>query len=240
MPTFDVLVVWPIQAWFAWRAFLLLKRNWYFLGTALLLSTAAFVCGIGETIEFGNQPSLLGASHSGAWLIIFGSCTTAADVLIAVAIMWALVHSKTGWYQTDKTITRWIRLTFEAQLPPTVLALAYVIEWSQTPDSLLGALLIALEGKAYGVGLLYSLNARVSMRSMAVPSDRMTHQPQVFGQNTRLGPTEIHVEVETETYVHGERQRKDDSSSLELGRDQYALNELTGSQARLTDEKSMV
>ena len=37
-------------------------------------------------------------------------------------------------------ITRLVRLTFEAQLPPTLLSIAYVAEWSVTPSSLLGAL----------------------------------------------------------------------------------------------------
>ena len=33
------------------------------------------------------------------------------------------------WAHTDRTIGRWVRLTFESQIPPALLALAYVIEW---------------------------------------------------------------------------------------------------------------
>lgn len=34
------------------------------------------------------------------------------------------------WAATDKLVTKLIRMTFEAQLLPTLLALAYLIEWS--------------------------------------------------------------------------------------------------------------
>jgi len=71
-------------------------------------------------------------------------------------------------------------MTFEAQLLPTLLALAYLIEWSkpclccvqpsltlpaQTPSSLLGAVFQCLQVKAYSIGLLFTLNARVTYKA---------------------------------------------------------------------------
>ena len=53
-----------------------------------------------------------------------------------------------------------------SQIPPTLLGLAYCIEWSQTPSSLLGALFQSLMAKAYTCGLLFSLNARVEMQPL--------------------------------------------------------------------------
>jgi hypothetical protein len=35
------------------------------------------------------------------------------------------------WKHTDKLVTKLVRLTFEAQLLPTCLAMAYLIEWSK-------------------------------------------------------------------------------------------------------------
>lgn len=83
-----------------------------------------------------------------------------------------------------------MRLTFEAQLLPTCLAMAYLIEWSQsaptrvcrlshrgpgqalipsviTPASLLGATFQALQCKTYTFGLLVTLLSRESLKSDA-------------------------------------------------------------------------
>ncbi|EIW67138.1 hypothetical protein TREMEDRAFT_65007 [Tremella mesenterica DSM 1558] len=237
MPLFDVLAVAPVQLFFSHRAFLLSKRSWPLLVLFICLIIAAAIGGLGVTVVFGSQASLLDANKSGAWLIIWNACNCACDVIIAFVIMVTLLRSKSGWSHTDRVITKWVRLTFEAQLPPTFLSLAYVIEWSRTPSSLLGALFQCLEGKAYAVGLLFSLNARVAMQTQAEKPTNPSYQtPQVFGHSRTAGPAEIHVEVETQTYVQGEpvHQRKDDSS-IEEG-DQYQMSNLAyGSQARLTD-----
>ncbi|RXK35623.1 hypothetical protein M231_07103 [Tremella mesenterica] len=235
--TIDVLAVAPVQLFFSHRAFLLSKRSWPLLVLFICLIIAAAIGGLGVTVVFGSQASLLDANKSGAWLIIWNACNCACDVIIAFVIMVTLLRSKSGWSHTDRVITKWVRLTFEAQLPPTFLSLAYVIEWSRTPSSLLGALFQCLEGKAYAVGLLFSLNARVAMQTQAEKPTNPSYQtPQVFGHSRTAGPAEIHVEVETQTYVQGEpvHQRKDDSS-IEEG-DQYQMSNLAyGSQARLTD-----
>jgi len=209
MPTFDGMTVSVVQSFFAYRAFLLTKRNWFVLITAGCLILVAFGGAIGTTVIFVNQPSLLQASVSGPALITWLSATTAADILIAGCILWGLFQSKSGWAHTDKLVGRLIRLTFEAQIPPTFLAMAYVAEWAVQPDSLLGAVFQAVQSKAYTVGLLFSLNARITF-VRASEDNTVTGAPQVFGMKNRPGqPTEIQVEVQTETYVHGNRWRDD-------------------------------
>jgi hypothetical protein len=37
-------------------------------------------------------------------------------------------------------VTRLLRLTFEAQIPPTFFALAYLIQWLIEPENMLGAM----------------------------------------------------------------------------------------------------
>lgn len=65
-----------------------------------------------------------------------------------------------GSRNSHQTITRLIQLTFESQVPPLILATAFVIEFSITPASYLGATFQGIQSKLYCVGLLYSLNAR--------------------------------------------------------------------------------
>ncbi|KAK1922537.1 hypothetical protein DB88DRAFT_495467 [Papiliotrema laurentii] len=208
MPTFDVMCVAVVQAFFAHRAFLLMGRNWFILGLISCLILAACGGAIGVTVVFGSQESLLGANKSGPTLITWTATTTAADVLIAASILRGLLKSKSGWAHTDKLITRLVRLTFEAQLPPTCLSIAYVAEWSVTPSSLLGALFQALQCKAYTIGLLFSLNSRVDFTGKI--NDNLSHNPQVYGMTSRSGRIQSHgpidaiqVEVETETYITG-------------------------------------
>nr|XP_019047978.1 hypothetical protein I302_04599 [Kwoniella bestiolae CBS 10118]OCF26908.1 hypothetical protein I302_04599 [Kwoniella bestiolae CBS 10118] len=200
MPLFDVLCVCVVQSFFAYRAYLLLRRNKYVYAFIMALILASAGGGIGLTIVFGSQPSLLGADKSGPTIITWTSTSCAADVLIAACILWGLLKSKSGWTHTDRVVTRLIRLTFEAQLPPTFLALSYVIEWSQTPSSLLGAVFQALQSKAYTIGLLFTLNARISF-TVNTTDTKSGAAPQVYAMTDRK-PTQLEVTVQHETYIH--------------------------------------
>ncbi|ORY26227.1 hypothetical protein BCR39DRAFT_589745 [Naematelia encephala] len=262
MPTFDAVTVSVVQVSFAYRgkyldqsstilhtakeetAFLLTRRNWYIFGLTLVLILAAAGGAIGVTVVFGSQPSLLGADKSGPTLITWLACTSAADVLIAGSILWGLLRSKTGWAHTDKLIGRLIRLTFEAQLLPTCLAIAYVVEWIITPASLLGA---SLQCKAYTVGLLASLNARVSFTSaqQTVGAGCANTGAQVYEMGGRLAgpPGQITVQVETETWIQDEGDDIDNAHKKELDNESEIQSDpATGytSQARLTHAEALV
>ncbi|ODO01575.1 hypothetical protein I350_06395 [Cryptococcus amylolentus CBS 6273] len=218
MPLFDVLAVIPVQGFFAYRAYLLMNRNKILIGILGLMLLVAAGGGVGVTIVFGGQETLFGATASGPTLIsdsllvspqlslmisAWTAVTTGADVIIAGCILAGLIRSKTGWAHTDKLVSKLVRMTFEAQLPPTFLALAYCIEWSQTPSSLLGAVFQCLQSLAYTIGLLFTLNSRIAFTT--VDNDNRSQQtPQVFGMsnmnNTRRPTDGIHVDVQT--YVH--------------------------------------
>ncbi|WWC64099.1 uncharacterized protein I303_106706 [Kwoniella dejecticola CBS 10117] len=247
MPLFDVLCVCVVQSFFAYRAYLLVRRNKfiYALITALILAAAGG--GIGVTIVFGSQPSLLGADKSGPTLITWTATTTAADVVIAICILWGLLQSKSGWSHTDKLVTRLIRLTFEAQLPPTFLAMAYVIEWSQTPSSLLGAVFQALQSKAYTIGLLFTLNARLTF-TVSQDATKSHVTPQVYAMTDRK-PTQLEVTVQQETYIHNDMYAQQNaqqqtkhaakSDSISDYDEQHAVTNENGSRARLTSPDNM-
>ncbi|GFZ47459.1 hypothetical protein JCM24511_05203 [Saitozyma sp. JCM 24511] len=203
MPLLDALTVSAVQFFFAHRAFLLLGGRYIILIPILLLIATGFASTIGVKILFHRAGSLLEASSTGPPLITWLACTTAADIIIATCILTGLLRSKTGWAHTDKLVTRLIRLTFEAQLPPTFLSIGYVAEWIVQPDSLLGAVFQALQSKAYTVGLLVCLNSRLHFRSGNTEA-YSSGSAQIYGTSkreySRNQPAEITVHVETETY----------------------------------------
>lgn len=59
------------------------------------------------------------------WLI----ATLIADTIITTTILYGLLMVRTGWAHTDKVITRLVRLTFESQLPPSIIALVFLVEF---------------------------------------------------------------------------------------------------------------
>lgn len=81
---------------------------------------------------------------------------------------------------------RYTRMGLEAQVPPLLLALAFVIQYSVAPGSYLGCMFQGVQSKLYAVGLMYSLNARPSSRH-----DRSKSRHHAA----------IQVDVETETYT---------------------------------------
>ncbi|ODN99251.1 hypothetical protein I350_07410 [Cryptococcus amylolentus CBS 6273] len=127
-----------------------------------LLLLASVGGAIWLTVVFGSQKtSLIGIVSSEAPLITWIATTFAADVLIAASIVYGLFKSKTGWLLTHDFIPRWVRLSFEAQLPPTIFALAYCIDWSIEPTSQVDATFQTLQSKLYLIGMLYTVNSRI-------------------------------------------------------------------------------
>jgi hypothetical protein len=132
-------------------------------------------------------------------------------VVITVGIGVGLLRSKTGWAHTDKArrlgcaltqiVNRLVRINLESQVPATVMAMAFLIIFSASapprrsrpvlkPRSLLNFVWQGIQSKFYLIGLLYTLNSRVSFEVRHIS---------VFKPTSRdLGG--ITVDVQTETY----------------------------------------
>lgn len=164
-PVLDTICSSGIQSYFAYRAYLLNRRNIFIPITILFLILTSFAATIAVKVIFGNANSLMEADKVRIPELIWLASIMAADILITLLILNGLLRSKTGWAHTDKAIVRLIRITFESQIPPTILAITFMIEFVQTPASLLGSTLQGIQSKLYTVGLMYSLNSRVSFRS---------------------------------------------------------------------------
>ncbi|KAK4688515.1 hypothetical protein P7C73_g1595, partial [Tremellales sp. Uapishka_1] len=151
-PTLDVVTVSVIQGFFAYRAFLLSGRNWWLQAAIWPFIITAFGGGIGVTVVYGKLVSELEAAASGPCLYTWTAATSAADILITGSILFFLIRSKSGWASTDRLL-------------PSITALAYLAEYVREPSSLLGATFQDIQPKCYAVGLMFAINARVTLRS---------------------------------------------------------------------------
>lgn len=98
-------------------------------------------------------------------------------------------------------INRLVRMNLEAQVPPTLMAVSFLVVFSEPPrvpanivtmpDSLLNFVWQGIQSKFYLIGLLYTLNARISFEIRTIS---------VFRPDTSRPVGGITVDVETETF----------------------------------------
>ncbi|KIR72205.1 hypothetical protein I310_04259 [Cryptococcus deuterogattii CA1014] len=203
-PMLDVICSSGVQSYFAYRAYLLNRRNIFIPIVILLLILTSFAATIAVKVIFGNADSLMEAEKVRIPELIWLASIMAADVIITSLILHGLLRSKTGWANTDKAVVRLIRITFESQIPPTILAITFMIEFVQTPASLLGSTLQGIQSKLYTVGLMYSLNSRVSFKSANKSgfNNSVLSKGQVFAMTGRRDNATNDIHVDVETYVH--------------------------------------
>ncbi|KAF8606777.1 hypothetical protein BDV93DRAFT_326616 [Ceratobasidium sp. AG-I] len=155
----DSMTVIVVQAFFAERAWRLVKRNYFVLVIIGIFILTAFASGITIKIMFSKLPSTL---HAGdvkipAYIWLFG--TVAADLIITVIIIVSLMRNRTGCRETDDFIGKLWRVTFESQLPPTLIAIGLAVEYTIQYSSFIAIPFICVQAKFYGISLLHTLNS---------------------------------------------------------------------------------
>ncbi|KAG8714268.1 hypothetical protein FRC11_009087 [Ceratobasidium sp. 423] len=128
----DSMTVIVVQAFFAIRAWKVANRNWIVLGLITAFALTAFGGGIGVKVVFMQVGSTLRAGDVKVPAYIWLFSTMAADLIITSIILYYLITSRktTGQKATDDVITRLARVTFESQLPPTLIAIGLAIEYT--------------------------------------------------------------------------------------------------------------
>ncbi|BEI87103.1 hypothetical protein CcaverHIS002_0704490 [Cutaneotrichosporon cavernicola] len=91
---------------------------------------------------------------------IWLASTMVTDLIITGAILFGLLKSRTGWTNTNRMITRLIRITLEAQIPATMSAVIYLGAFLTRKSTAVTIAIVYFQSKLYAVGFLYSLNAR--------------------------------------------------------------------------------
>nr|XP_019049961.1 hypothetical protein I302_00381 [Kwoniella bestiolae CBS 10118]OCF28891.1 hypothetical protein I302_00381 [Kwoniella bestiolae CBS 10118] len=224
-----------VQTFYCDRAYKLSGRNKLLGGVIMLLILTSVTGGIGSKITLQSSAS---SATAGAM---------AADFIITVSIMWGLSRSKSGFVQTDQIINKLLTISAETQLPPTLLAIAFLIVFAYKsakaaahPGQVIIDVTTSLDGffmmimpKTYIVGFLAVLNARISLRAVASTNDGSGPQWKQDSYQLRKRTLQDTVKVTTETYVQDERY---DIKTRSVGQERYGHN---GNAGDLGEEDSI-
>ncbi|CAE6391144.1 unnamed protein product [Rhizoctonia solani] len=129
----------------------------------LVLSIAACAGGIGSKIIFMHYDSVAYANKIKITGYICISCTLVLDLLITGIILQYLMRKRTVNKRTNHLMSRLAKVTFESQLPPTLVAVALFCVYTAKNDSFFNVPLILMQFKIYGISLLHTLNVRESL-----------------------------------------------------------------------------
>ncbi|KAF8606812.1 hypothetical protein BDV93DRAFT_327296 [Ceratobasidium sp. AG-I] len=154
----DSMMVIVVQAFFGLRAWSLMKKNWLVGAVILGFMLTAFGGGVGIKVIFTRVGSTLFARdvRVPAYICLF--CTVAADLTITGIIIYYFKFNRTGNQHTDHMLSRLTSITFQSQLPPTLIAIALAVEYSIKYDSFIAIPFICVQGKVYAISLLHTLN----------------------------------------------------------------------------------
>ncbi|CAK9782624.1 unnamed protein product [Cutaneotrichosporon oleaginosum] len=159
-PFIDAVTMSFTQAFFAHRAYRLCDRKiWIPISVLLCILIEISAC-IATRIVFGQLNTQQDSVRVQGTTIIWMAASMVGDSIITGCILFGLVRSRTGIRQTKELIARLIRMTLEAQVPATLVALTLMIEVIIEPANMLGNCIILFQSKIYVVGFFYSLNAR--------------------------------------------------------------------------------
>ncbi|WVW79735.1 hypothetical protein I302_101705 [Kwoniella bestiolae CBS 10118] len=232
-----------VQTFYCDRAYKLSGRNKLLGGVIMLLILTSVTGGIGSKITLQSSAS----SAATIFIYIYTAGAMAADFIITVSIMWGLSRSKSGFVQTDQIINKLLTISAETQLPPTLLAIAFLIVFAYKsakaaahPGQVIIDVTTSLDGffmmimpKTYIVGFLAVLNARISLRAVASTNDGSGPQWKQDSYQLRKRTLQDTVKVTTETYVQDERY---DIKTRSVGQERYGHN---GNAGDLGEEDSI-
>ncbi|KAK6909524.1 hypothetical protein I203_103544 [Kwoniella mangroviensis CBS 8507] len=193
MSIIDIIPSVATQVCFTERAYKLCNRSKLLVGAITICLLVSIVGAVGmPPIRAAVQSGKVDAEQKKVFMYMWLCGSLSADLMITTSIMWSLMKSKTGWKDTDDTISRLIRVMVETQLPPTLLVIFFFIVTFGFPLLYLDIFALWVQSKFYTCGLLASLNSRYSLRR-TTKNDSSNH-----GRTNKTGPV---VHVLTETYV---------------------------------------
>ncbi|KAG8683845.1 hypothetical protein FRC11_012999 [Ceratobasidium sp. 423] len=160
----DSATVIVVQGFFAIRAWRLVNKSYPVLLIIGAFALTAFGGGIAVKVMFTGFGSTLRAGDVKVPAYIWLFCTVVADLTITVIILYFIVANRTGWSGTDNILTKLARMTFESQLPPTLIAIGLATEYTIKYDSFVAIPFICVQAKFYGISLVHTLNGRVNLK----------------------------------------------------------------------------
>ncbi|WVQ94412.1 hypothetical protein IAU59_001491 [Kwoniella sp. CBS 9459] len=215
-----------VQIFYCDRAYRLSGKNKFLAGIILTFIVISLIGGIGSKVTSASLADASVVEKATIFIYLYTTGAMAADFTITTSIMWCLAHSKSGFVQTDQVVNKLLMISAETQLPPTLMAIAFLIIFAykttkaaQHPDQLIIDVTSNLTGffmmvmpKTYVVGFMAVLNSRMSLRAVMSSTQEGSSQWRTnsYPLRTREGET---IKVTTETYVQTDSspQTPDDS-----------------------------
>ncbi|WVR07964.1 hypothetical protein IAU60_005007 [Kwoniella sp. DSM 27419] len=160
----DPLTKISVQLFYAERAWRLHHRNHWLLGSIVLCLCCSVTGSVGYT--FTTRHLTIDTFDSQAKIFFYlwpGACVT-ADLIITFSIIYGLWNSRTGIKHTDRIVMRLMRMSLEAQVPPTIVALLFFVQFAAQEMSSIVQFIAVIHPKVYLVGCLAVLNSRSSLR----------------------------------------------------------------------------
>ncbi|CUA68778.1 hypothetical protein RSOLAG22IIIB_03638 [Rhizoctonia solani] len=152
-----------VQSFFGFRAWKLMNSNLVLAIVMGVLAIAACAGGIGSKVIFIHYDNVVYANKLKIPAYVCLSCTLAVDLLITGITLQYLMRKRTINKHTNHLMSQLAKVTFESQLPPTLIAIALFCVFTAKNDSFVNVPLIMMQCKLYGISLLHTLNIRESL-----------------------------------------------------------------------------
>lgn len=159
-PLTTAIIELMVQVFYAWRI-RTIRRGWVMSVVITVLSVAGVVGCLIASLEGNTSHPEFSTFQEfvKTAIILWLVCAAAADVLIAVVLVWSLRQHKTGFKSTDMMIDRIIRITMQTNLFTALVAIADLISFLADPTGTHFIFNLNLS-KLYSNSLMSSLNAR--------------------------------------------------------------------------------
>ncbi|WRT66334.1 uncharacterized protein IL334_003289 [Kwoniella shivajii] len=127
----------------------------------LLISIAG---AIGVRVASFKYSSLLLAGKFSSFAYTWLITGALIDIILLIAMTKGLAKSKTGWSTTDHLLKKLIKLSVETQLPGTLLAIGFMLQYGIRPTSTFCVIWAVVLPKTYMICLMTVINSRVTLR----------------------------------------------------------------------------
>nr|ODO04222.1 hypothetical protein L204_00578 [Cryptococcus depauperatus CBS 7855] len=185
-----------VQGFYVERAWRINHCNRWLLGVLITLLIPSAVGSIAYAfLTFRLDTPEMGEAAK-VFFYLWPSACIAADTITTSSILWGLYHSRTGWNATDMLVVKLMRVSVEAQIPPTIFAAVVLMVWSNkmSPISILFVIILP---KLYLTGALSVLNSRDTIRRKGSTFYTDTD----FSSKSHSKHQQESVSVSTQTFV---------------------------------------
>ncbi|KAF8158409.1 hypothetical protein B0H34DRAFT_708683 [Crassisporium funariophilum] len=157
-PALTGFIVTLVQAFFAWRIYILTK-SWLYPIVILATAITGGITAILTPVEVAKAPFFVDIGQSKTTISIWLSAEVLGDIIITTVLVWHLSSHKTGFQRSDMIIDRIIRITIQTGLLTMIFAAINLIVFLTDPTGMHLLFNFPL-CKLYSNSLMSTLNSR--------------------------------------------------------------------------------